>query len=107
MHLEYKHRLGQAEAIRKIDAGLDDLLARPFPGGVAVTEVSRSWSDNVLHCSFRAEKGIFGTLIAAVVRVQDDLVVMDCNLPGLVTAFISEDKIQEGIHRQLDHLLAV
>ena len=104
MHLEHKHNVGQADAIRKIDAGLDDLLARPLPGGVAVTEVSRDWSDHTLHCSFRAKKGVFGTVIAAVIRVHDHSVEMDCDLPGLVTTFVAEDKIQEVIHRQLDGL---
>lgn len=104
MHIEHKHNVGQTEAVRKIDAGLDDLLARPLSGGVAVTEISRDWSDHTLHCSFRAEKGIFGTVIAAVVCVHDNSVVMDCDLPRLVTTFVAEDKIQEAIHRQLDGL---
>jgi len=39
-----------------------------------------------------------------MIRVNDDSVIMDSDLPGLVTAFVSEDKIRNLINQQLESL---
>jgi len=39
-----------------------------------------------------------------MVRVNDDSVIMDSDLPRLVTAFVSEDKIRNLINQQLESL---
>ena len=106
MHIERTHNVGKKEAIHKINTFLDELMRRQFPGGVAIKEASRSWSDNAMRFSFKAKKGFFGTTISGVIRVNDDSVVMDCDLPGLVTAFVSEDQIRNVINEQLDGLFS-
>jgi len=106
MHIERRHNVGKKEAIHKIDTFLDDLMCRQFPGDVAIKEASRSWSGNALRFSFKAKKGFFGTTISGVIRVNDDSVVMDSDLPGLVTAFVSEDQIRKVINEQLDGLFS-
>jgi len=104
MRIEHNHRVGKAEAVRKIDAWLDDLLGRQFPGGIAVKDVSRNWSDNTLSFSCRAKKGFLGTTLSGVLQVNDDTVVLHFDPPGLVTTLVSEDEIRDAIHKQLDGL---
>jgi hypothetical protein len=104
MHIERSHNVGKEQAIRKIDTFLDDLMRRQFPGGVTIREPSKSWSDNAMRFSFKAKKGFIGTTISGVIRVNDDSVAMDPDLPGLVTAFVSEDRIRNVINEQLDSL---
>jgi hypothetical protein len=104
MHIERNHNVGKEEAIHKINVFLDDLMRRQFPGGVTIKEPSKSWSDNAMNFSFNAKKGFFGTTISGVIRVNDDSVVIDSDLPGLVTTFLSEDKIRDAINEQLDSL---
>ena len=104
MHIERNHNVGKEEAIHKIDTFLDDLMRRQFPGGVTIKEPSKSWSDNAMHFFFKAKKGFVGTTISGVIRVNDDSVAIDSDLPGLVTTFVSEDKIRDLINEQLDSL---
>jgi hypothetical protein len=104
MHIEHNHHVGKDEAVGRIDTLLDDLMRRPFPAGVTVKNVSRNWSDNTLNFSFRANQGLLGTTLAGAVRVNDDSVVLDFDLPGLVTTFVGEDKIREVIQQQLNGL---
>ncbi len=106
MHIERRHNVGKKEAIHKIDTFLDDLMRRQFPGDVTIKEASKSWSDDAMHFSFKAKKGFFGTTISGVIRVNDDSVVMDSDLPGLVTAFVSEDQIRNVLNEQLDGLFS-
>jgi hypothetical protein len=104
MHIERKHNVGKEEAIQKINTFLNDLMDARFPGDVAIKEASKSWSNNAMHFSFKAKKGFVGATISGVIRVNQDSVVMDSDLPGLVTAFVSEDKIRDVIKAQLESL---
>ena len=104
MHIERNHNLGKEEAIHQIDIFLDNLMSRQFPGGITIKEPSKSWSDNAMCFSFKARKGFIGTTISGVIRVNDDSVVIDSDLPGVVTAFVSEDKIRNVINEQLESL---
>jgi hypothetical protein len=79
-------------------------MRQRFPGGITVKEASKSWSDNAMRFSFKAKKGFIGATISGAIVVNDDSVVMDSDLPGLVTTFVSEDKIREVINKQLDGL---
>ena len=106
MHIERRHNVGKEEAIHKIDTFLDDLMRRQLPGGVTINEPSRTWSDDAMRFSFEAKKGFLGTTISGIIRVNDDSVVMDSDLPGLVTAFVSEDQIRNVIDEQLDGLFS-
>jgi Putative polyhydroxyalkanoic acid system protein (PHA_gran_rgn) len=104
MHIERKHNLRKEVAIQEIDTFLDDLISRQVPGGITIKEPSKSWSDDVMRFSFKARKGFFGTTISGVIRVNDDSVIVDSDLPGVVTAFVSEDKIRNAINEQLESL---
>ena len=104
MHIERRHNVGKEEAIQKIDTFLDDLMHGQFPGNVAIKEASKNWSNDAMSFSFKAKKGFLGATISGVIRVNQDSVVMDSDLPGLVTAFASEDQIRNVINEQLDGL---
>ena len=104
MYIERKHNLGKEEAIHKIDCFLNDLMRRHFPGGITIKEPFKSWSDEEMHFSFKATKGFIGATISGVIRVNDDSVIMDSDLPRLVTSFVSEDTIRNVINTQLDGL---
>jgi len=104
MYIERRHNVGKEEAIQKIDSFLDDLVRRQFPGGITTKDPFKSWSNDAMHFSFKVRKGFFGATIAGVIRVNDRSVIMDSDLPGLVTAFVSEDTIRDVINKQLDGL---
>ena len=104
MHIERRHNVGKEEAIQRIDTFLNDLMHGQFPGNVAIKEASKSWSNDAMSFSFKAKKGFLGATISGVIRVNQDSVVMDSDLPGLVTAFVSEDQIRNVINEQLDGL---
>ena len=104
MHIERTHNVGKEEAIQKIDTFLNDLMHGQFPGNVAIKEASKNWSNDAMSFSFKAKKGFLGATISGVIRVNQDSVVMDSDLPGLVTAFVSEDQIRNVINEQLDGL---
>jgi len=102
MHIEREHRVGKAEAVRKIDALLDALTREELPAGVTIKEPFKSWSENVMQFSFKAKKSFFGATISGIIRVEEDSLTLDAEVPPLVTAFVSEDQIKGLINEQLD-----
>jgi hypothetical protein len=102
MHIERKHNVAKAEAIRKLDSLVDALTHQELPAGVKVQDASHDWSENVMRFSFKAKKSFFGVTIAGVVRVDEESLILDADVPVLVTAFVSEDQIQRKINEQLD-----
>jgi len=105
MYIEEPHELGQQEAIERIDSFLEALMERQPPGGVTIKNPTKRWDGNTMHFSFTAAKGFFGTTIRGLLRVEDDRVVMDSELPGLVRSVVGEDRIREVISRELVRLL--
>ena len=106
MHIEQKHNLGKAEAIRRIDAKIEEAMRQGPPAGITMANFTKTWSGDTLRISFTAKKGFFGVNIAGVVQVTNDLVTMDADLPGLLTAFMPEEKIRGDIQKQLGQMLA-
>src|SRR5262245_12038776 len=104
MHIERRHNLGKEGAIHKIDSFVDGLMHRQFPAGVIIKEPVKSWSDDAMHFSFKAKKGFVGITISGEIRVNDNSIVIDSDLPGLVTTFVPESKIRDVISQELDSL---
>jgi hypothetical protein len=105
MRVEQRHDLGQAEAIRRVDGFLDELMARQAPGRITITNARKSWAGNRMDFSFNAGKGFFATNLAGNMVVTDDAVVVESHLPGIVKSFVGEDKIREVIGRELARVL--
>ena len=100
-----KHNLGREEAIRRIDRFLTQLTERPISGGISIINPEKSWSDNVMTISFRAKKGFLGVDISGSVTANDDSVVIDIDVPAIITSFVSEDEIRTDIVNRAEALL--
>jgi hypothetical protein len=55
-----------------------------------------------MQFSFKAKKSFFGATISGIIRIDDDSIILDADVPALVTAFVSEDQIKGVINEQLD-----
>jgi hypothetical protein len=106
MQIIKQHRTTKNEAIKKIDSFLNDLMKREFPAGVKIKDPEKKWNGSVMNFSFKAKKGIVGTTISGTISVNDTEVRLDSTLPGIVTTFISEDKVKEVITNQFNELFS-
>jgi hypothetical protein len=102
MHIEREHKVGKAEAVRKIDTLLDALTTQPLPAGVTIKDATHVWSADIMQFSFRAKKSFFGATISGVIQVGEDSLKLDADVPGIVTAFVSEEQIKGMINEQID-----
>jgi hypothetical protein len=105
MRIEQPHSLGRHQAILRIDQFLDGLVERP-PGGVTISNPKKDWDDGRMAFSFTAAKGFFGVPIAGVMEVTDSLVVMQSELPVLLTSVFGEDRIAQVVGLELKRVLS-
>jgi hypothetical protein len=104
MRIEQTHRLGQDEAIARIDRFLDRLIENP-PGGVTIKDATKDWVENRMTFAFTAAKGFLGTSIQGLMEVHDDRVVVESELPALVKSFLGEDRVRHVIASELGAML--
>ena len=73
--LTLPHALGRAEARRRIDAGVDQLIGQLGPAA----DLKRSWTDDILTFSVVA----VGQTVSGLIEVADQEVRLEVNLPGI------------------------
>jgi hypothetical protein len=104
MRIQRDHGVSRGEAIHRIDAFLDGLMRKELPGSMKIREPSKSWSGDVMSFSFKIKKGFLGTKISGSIHVDNQSIIMESELPGLVKTFVGEEKIREVINEQLHSL---
>lgn len=99
------HKLGEAEARRRIDDYAGQLANSTFPG-VSVTDLQSQWKGSTLETSFKASKGFFSKTITGSMQVADDAVTLEVEVPDLVFAFVPRPQIESVVREKLREKLA-
>lgn len=105
MRVTVSHDLGQATAIARVNAGVEQLFQSASSAGVEVRNLQRSWNGNTMTFSFTGKMGPFTAPISGAVQVSDNELILDVDL-GIVANFIPEDKIRRDIEAGARKLLA-
>ena len=105
MHLERSHKVDKAEAIRRVDTFLDELMRSQLPAGVTIKDASKTWTGDTMKFSFKPKKGFFSVgAVSGIIHAGADSIAMDADVPPLITKFVSEQTISEVINKQFDEL---
>ncbi|HPO62627.1 MAG TPA: polyhydroxyalkanoic acid system family protein [Candidatus Kapabacteria bacterium] len=98
------HQVTKELAISKIDNFINDLISKSFSNDVKIIEPRKQWNGDVMLFSFKVKKGFFSATIEGIVIVNDTDVILTSELPGMVKALISEEKIKDTINAQFNLL---
>ena len=105
MHIEHPHKLEKQQAIEKIQQLLDEFVKRDLGDSLSMIEHNMNWNDNVLDFSFKAQQGLLNAAITGKAQVLDHLLVLDIEMPAIVTTLLGENRIREKIVSHLERLL--
>jgi hypothetical protein len=94
--VDVPHKLGLAEARRRVERGIGK-LAGWIPGGAMV---DHRWDDDVLHFTV----GAMGQRIASTLDVRDDRVIASVYLPPFLALFA--DKLKAKLAKEAPKLLS-
>ena len=106
MRVEAIHTLGRDQARQRLEGVVEGLVSRPWPGGVAVRDVTRSWTGDQLDFSFVLARGLFRATITGHLSVDEAGAMIETEVPGMIVAFVGEDRIRDVIQHELEHALA-
>lgn len=106
MHIELNHKTEQKTAVSKIDNFLTELMKKDFPGGVKIKNPEKEWNGSKMNFSFRAKKGLMGITLKGSIIVTGEKIILDCEIPGMLKTFVSEDKSEEVITNQVNEIFA-
>jgi hypothetical protein len=106
MYLEYKYNLDRDTARGRIDRYVEKLENLQFAGGFAVEDLKKSWTGDEMQFSFNLKKMIIDRRIKGNFRLKGQVLIMDFEVPDIVKNFVTEDKIEETIRKNLDTILA-
>lgn len=99
MQIQYPHNLKKEEAYRRISNLLPKLQEQYKDD---ITDPVSEWNED--HTRMKFSLGIRGVDVAGEVRLEDNEVIMEADLP--LVARIFSDKIEGLITGKLDELLA-
>lgn len=105
MRLEIEHDLSEEAAREKINGFLDQLSSTDLLAGVKLSNPKMVWTGNVMDLSFRLNKGFLRVNVDGTLTVTDKSVIIEINIPAIVTSFIPEKDIARRIESQARSLL--
>ena len=95
VRVEVPHKLGLAEARRRVDAGIGK-LAGWIPGG---TVVDHRWDGDVMAFTLAA----MGQTVASTLDVREDRVIATVDLPPFLALFA--DRVRDKLAKEAPRLL--
>jgi hypothetical protein len=105
MEVSVDHRLKKAEAIRRIDTGIQELLASPEASKFKVSILKKVWTGETLEFVAKASKSLISVRLAGKVHVKNHSVKVSCDLPSLLKTFVGEDAVKDTVIAKLRQVL--
>jgi hypothetical protein len=105
MLIEHPYSFDKNSARNNIDDYIDKLKDLQFPGNFKITELLKSWSDNEMQYSLCLKQGSIERRIKGILRLKDDMIIINFELPEVVKNFIKEEKLESLIKMHLENAI--
>ena len=73
--------------------------------GISISNPRKSWSGNVMDLSFKARKGFLSVEVKGSATVENERVIIEVEIPGLVAKFVDEETIRNTLIEKAQALL--
>jgi|SRR5271156_991949 len=105
MRITIAHTRTKQEIIQAIDRSFADAFQSAAAGmPVEISVEQKTWAGSILTFALRAKMGFVSTPIKGTVEVTDHDVIVDADL-GMLSRFVSEDKVQDLLGSRMKRLL--
>ncbi len=106
MRVTISHQKPRQEVVKLVDQNVNDMLKGLANGPVQVVDMERAWKGDVMNFSFKGKAGFFTVPIAGFIEVTDKDVIIDADLPGLLTKILPEEKIRASLENKVRGYIA-
>ena len=97
MRVTVSHNKSRQEAMRLVNETAEDLFRQMANGPIQIVEQQRSWNGSTMHFDVKARMAVFAATAVGTIEVTDREVIIDIDLPGILTKMVPEEKIRAGI----------
>ncbi|MBC7925444.1 MAG: polyhydroxyalkanoic acid system family protein [Bryobacteraceae bacterium] len=105
MRVTVNHDKGLQGATQVVNESADQLLASAATGPVQITDIKREWAGSTMDFAFTGRMGFFSAPIKGKIYVTDKDVTIDVELPGMLKAFMPEEKVRAQVESRVRGLL--
>lgn len=105
MQIKYVNNLPAIQKKELLDPLVKESLAEHFEG-FEIKDLNKNWNHNDLYVSFTIKKGPIERDIKGIIKVYDDSLTMDFDVPEIVKNFVTDEKIKKAISARLDNAFA-
>lgn len=105
MHIEYPNKLDKETSKKKLDNMFDSLLEKKPITGFDVKDFNKSWTKDEMQFSFYLTMGPLDRRVKGIIKLHDDKIIADFQLPDTVKNFVSELKIEKNVNQYLNQYL--
>lgn len=111
MTVAIPHHKTKAEVIGLLDAAVDKLFTEGVGETVKLVEPKKEWTESTnpfstMTFSVTAKIGFISVPVAGTMAVDDENVIIDCELPAMAKNFLGEEKIRKGITEKITEIIA-
>ena len=92
--------------MRLVDKSVDDLFTQIPVAGLKIVDQQKSWNGPLMNFAFVGKWGFFSAPLRGTVLVTDKDVTIECELPGILSRFIPEEKVKTQVETKVRGLLA-
>jgi hypothetical protein len=107
MYLEYKHETDKETAKQRLNEYTEKLDKMQFAGGFAVEDLKKSWTDDEMQVSLNLRKSAIDRRIKGNIKLKENLLILDVDLPEIIKNFVTEENIEKTIRKNLDTILGM
>ncbi len=106
MRITVPHSQGREEAARTVEDTISNLLEAELPRPFHMTGMRKQWSDSKLQFQTAVAMGPLRMPVRGTVQVGDTEVVIEIELPPLLSKFIPEEKLKQAVEAKIRKRLA-
>jgi hypothetical protein len=105
MRVTVSHNKGLQGAKKLVDDSATEVFKGPPGSPVQIVDQEKRWEGDRMHFSFNAKMGFFSAPMKGWVDVTEKDVTIECELPGLLSKLMPEDKVKASIESRVKGLL--
>lgn len=106
MRFTVSHKKSREEAARIVEDAIAGLLETELPRPFRMTGMRKQWSNSTLQFQTAVAMGPLRMPVNGTVDVQDAEVIIDIELPPLLSKFIPEERLKEAVEARIRKRLA-
>lgn len=105
MRVTVSHNKGLEGAKQLVNQSADQVLASTATGPVTIKDVEKRWDGSTMHFSLTGKMGFFSAPLRGYIECTEKDVIIDVELPGMLTKLVPEEKIKTQLEARVRGLL--